>query len=156
MILVFTTFLVERGEQSVLNDIEQLGIDHLVPSLTSDSSNQQSTGLPAISDWTSQMLAQQTEFWNRHLSSLQSGWANALNQQTESLAEGLNHETQQTLQLHRDTVDQTRDQYASSLQHSTQAFTDQMQQTLRIFVDRVDAWQNAMQTTSLSAAGQTE
>ena len=156
MILVFTTFLVERGEQSVLNDIEQLGIDHLVPSLTSDSSNHQSTGLPAISDWTSQMLAQQTEFWNRHLSSLQSGWANALNQQTESLAEGLNHETQQTLQLHRDTVDQTRDHYASSLQHSTQAFTDQMQQTLRIFVDRVDAWQNAMQTTSLSAAGQTE
>ena len=58
--------------------------------------------------------------------------------------------------LHRETVEQTRDQYASSLQHSTQAFADQMQQTLRIFVDRVDAWQHAMQATSLSAAGQTE
>jgi biopolymer transport protein ExbB/TolQ len=156
MILVFATFLVERGEQSVLNDIEQLGIDHLVPSLMSDVAGKSSTGIPALSDWTSRMLAQQTEFWNRHLASLQSGWANALSQQTENLSEVLNHETQQTLQQHRDTVELTRDQYASSLHHSTQAFADQMQQTLKIFVDRVDAWQNAMQATSLSAAGQTE
>ena len=31
MLLVFATFLVERGEQSILNDVEQFGIDSLVP-----------------------------------------------------------------------------------------------------------------------------
>jgi len=156
ILLVFTTFLIERGEQSVLNDIEQLGIDHLVPSLTTAGVSQSSSGIPALTDWTSQMLAQQTDFWNQHLSSLQHGWANALTHQTDTLAQALNHETQQTLQVHRDSVEFTRDHYAAALQNSTQAFSTQMQQTLQAFVDRVDAWQNAMQTTTLSAAGQTE
>ena len=156
ILLVFTTFLIERGEQSVLNDIEQLGIDHLVPSLTTSSGGQSSSGIPALTDWTSQMLAQQTDFWNQHLSSLQNGWANALTHQTDTLAQALNHETQQTLQVHRDSVEFTRDHYAAALQNSTQAFSTQMQQTLQAFVERVDAWQNAMQTTTLSAAGQTE
>jgi biopolymer transport protein ExbB/TolQ len=157
MLLVFGTFLVERGEQSILNDVEQLGIDHLVPSLAPDTTTTSAaSGIPVLADWTTQMLAQQTDFWNRHLSSLQSGWADALKQQTSSLADALNHETQQTLQSHRDSVGSARDSYAASLHNSTQVFTDQMQQTLLAFVDRVDAWQNAMQATTLSSAGQTE
>ncbi len=157
IILVFATFLIERGEQSVLNDVEQFGIDHLVPSLRSEEiAAQQSTGIPALTEWTSQMLAQQTEFWNRHLSSLQNGWADALTRQTHSLAQALSQETQMTLQVHRDGVTMARDSYASSLQQSTQSFNEQMQQTLGAFVERVDAWQNAMQATTISSAGQTE
>ncbi len=156
MLLVFATFLVERGEQIVLNEIEQFGIDHLVPSMTQESNPQQATGIPALADWTSQMLAQQTEFWNRHLMSLQNNWAESLTRQTDTLAEALNHETQQTLNVHRESVDLSRDHYASALQQSTQSFTSQMQQTLVAFVDRVDAWQNAMQASTLSSAGQTE
>lgn len=156
MILVFSTFLIERGEQTNLNEIEQFGIDHLVPSLTTETSTTQSTGIPALTDWTSQMLSQQTEFWNRHLMSLQTGWAESLAQQTDSLAQALNQETQQTLEVHRESISVSRDQYAASLQQSTQAFTQQMQNTMMAFVDRVDAWQNAMQATTLSSAGQAE
>jgi biopolymer transport protein ExbB/TolQ len=157
MILVFGTFLIERGEQSILGDVEQFGIDHLVPSLAmSDAAATQPTGIPALTEWTSQMLAQQTEFWNRHLVSLQSGWADALTRQTDSLAEALSHETQATLQMHRDGVNLARDSYASSLQQNTQMFTEQMQHTILAFVERVDAWQGAMQATTISSAGQTE
>lgn len=156
MLLVFGTFLVERGEQNILNEIEQLGIDHLVPSLTTESASHQTMGIPALSDWTSQMLAQQTEFWNRHLMSLQSGWAESLTQQTDSLAQALGQETHQTLQVHRESVEFSRDLYAKSLQQSTQTFTEQMQSTLLSFVERVDAWQSAMKETTLSSAGQAE
>jgi hypothetical protein len=157
MILVFGTFLIERGEQSILGDVEQFGIDHLVPSLAmSEAAAEQPTGIPALTEWTSQMLAQQTEFWNRHLVSLQSGWADALTRQTDSLAQALGQETQATLQMHRDGVNLARDSYASSLQQNTQAFTEQMQHTMVAFVERVDAWQGAMQATTISSAGQTE
>jgi hypothetical protein len=156
MLLVFSTFLIERGEQNNLNEIEQFGIDHLVPSLTTETTTTQATGIPALTDWTSQMLSQQTEFWNRHLMSLQTGWAESLAQQTDTLAQALNQETQQTLEVHRESINVSRDQYAASLQQSTQAFTQQMQTTMMAFVDRVDAWQNAMQATTLSSAGQAE
>lgn len=156
MILVFGTFLIERGEQNNLNEIEQFGIDHLVPSLTTETTATQETGIPALTDWTSQMLSQQTEFWNRHLMSLQTGWAESLTQQTDTLAHALNQETQQTLEVHRESINVSRDQYATSLHQSTQAFTQQMQTTMLTFVDRVDAWQHAMQATTLSSAGQAE
>ncbi len=156
MILVFGTFLIERGEQNNLNEIEQFGIDQLVPSLTTETAAAQATGIPALTDWTAQMLTQQTEFWNRHLMSLQTDWAQSLTQQTDTLAQALNQETQQTLRVHRESIDVSRDQYAASLYQSTQAFTQQMQSTLMAFVDRVDAWQTAMQATTLSSASQTE
>lgn len=156
IVLVFATFLIERGEQSVQNDVEQFGIDHLVPSLTSEKPAEPSSGIPALTDWTSEMLTKQTEFWNQHLSSLQRGWAETLGQQTDNLATTLSEETRQTLQTHHDSVNFARDHYAASLQQSTQAFTEQMRSTMLSFVERVDAWQTAMQTTSLSAAGQTE
>jgi biopolymer transport protein ExbB/TolQ len=129
MILVFGTFLIERGEQNNLNEIEQFGIDQLVPSLTTETAAAQATGIPALTDWTAQMLTQQTEFWNRHLMSLQTDWAQSLTQQTDTLAQALNQETQQTLQVHRESIDVSRDQYAASLQQSTHAFTQLIQMT---------------------------
>ena len=158
MVLVFATFLVERGEQSVLNDVEQFGIDWLVPFLgeTAETSNESTSGLPALADWTTDMLAQQTESWHRHLNAMQSGWAAALTSQTDTLAQALTSETEATLHSHRIAADAARDQYAETLHLSSQMFMQQMQQTLLTFVDRVDLWQNAMRESSLAAAGQAE
>jgi len=157
MILVFGTFLVERSEQSVLNDVEQFGIEHLVPSLaTAIEQTPPLTGVPAMTDWTSRMLAEQTDSWNRHLSSLQTDWAEALTQQSVSMAQALGQETRSTLESHRNSLSGARDLYAATLQQSTHYFTSQMQQTLLSFVERVDAWQNALQASSLSSASQAE
>lgn len=157
MILVFATFLVERSEQSILNDVEQFGIDHLVPALSSDSaSGTTHQGLPALADWTSQMLVQQTEFWNRHLELLQSGWAETLARQTNTLATVLGEETQQTLQLHREGISTARDQYAAVLHRNTQAVTETLQSTLNEFGTKVESWQSAIQASTLAAADQAE
>ena len=157
MILVFSTFLVERSEPSILNEVEQFGIDHLVPSLVPVGEMRQPlSGVSAVTDWTSTMLAEQTESWNRNLASLQSGWVEALTLQTDAMAQALNHETQSTLEMHRNSLSGARDLYAATLQQSTHYFTSQMQQTLLAFADRVDAWQNAMQASSVASAGQAE
>jgi len=158
MLLVFATFLVERGEQSILNDVEQFGIDSLVPFIGESAAHaaEPASGLPALANWTSEILAQQTDSWNRHLTAMQSGWAETLNFQTDSLAQALSDETTATLQSHRHASDTARDQYAATLQQSSQMFVQQMQQTMMTFVDRVDLWQNAMRESSLASAGQAE
>jgi biopolymer transport protein ExbB/TolQ len=158
MLLVFATYLVERDEQAILNEVEQFGIDSLVPFISQShaSPDEPATGLPALANWTAEILAQQTDSWSRHLNAMQSGWAETLNFQTDSLAQALSDETTATLQSHRDAADAARDQYAATLQQSSQMFAQQLQQTLMTFVDRVDLWQNAMRESSLASAGQAE
>lgn len=158
MLLVFATFLVERSEQSILNDVEQFGIDSLVPFIGEAEADaaEPASGLPALANWTAEILAQQTDSWSRHLAAMQSGWAETLNSQTDSLAQALSDETTATLQSHRVASDSARDQYAATLQQSSQMFVQQMQKTMMTFVDRVDLWQNAMRESSLASAGQAE
>lgn len=160
MLLVFATFLVERDEQAILNDVEQFGIDSLVPyfsvSETTANATETMTGLPALASWTTEILSQQTDSWQRHLAAMQSGWAETLSGQTDSLAQALTDETEATLKSHRDAADSARDQYAATLQASSQMFVQQMQQTMMTFIDRVDLWQNAMRESSIAAAGQGE
>ena len=158
MLLVFATYLVERDEQAILNDVEQFGIDSLVPFISKSDAvaAEPASGLPALANWTAEILTQQTDSWNRHLTAMQSGWAETLNYQTDSLAQALSDETTATLQSHRHASDTARDQYAATLQQSSQMFIQQMQQTLTTFVDRVDLWQNAMRESSLASAGQAE
>jgi len=158
MLLVFATYLVERDEQAILNDVEQFGIDSLVPFISqSDAAVAEPvSGLPALANWTAEILAQQTDSWSRHLTAMQSGWAETLNSQTDSLAQALSDETTATLQSHRHASDAARDQYAETLQQSSQMFVQQMQQTMLTFVDRVDLWQSAMRESSLASAGQAE
>lgn len=158
MLLVFATYLVERDEQAILNEVEQFGIDSLVPFISQShaSPDEPATGLPALANWTAEILAQQTDSWSRHLNAMQSGWAETLNFQTDSLAQALSDETTATLQSHRDAADAARDRYAATLQQSSQMFAQQLQQTLMTFVDRVDLWQNAMRESALASAGQAE
>ncbi len=160
MLLVFTTFLVERDEQAIMNDVEQFGIDSLVPYFsageTTANTAEAMTGLPALASWTTEILSQQTDSWQRHLAAMQSGWAETLSGQTDSLAQALTDETAATLKSHRDAADSARDQYAATLQQSSQLFVQQMQQTMMTFIDRVDLWQNAMRESSIAAAGQAE
>ncbi len=160
MLLVFATFLVERDEQAIMNDVEQFGIDSLVPYLSASEKSANTaetmTGLPALANWTTEILSQQTDSWQRHLAAMQSGWAETLSGQTDSLAQALTDETATTLKSHRDAADSARDQYAATLQQSSQMFVQQMQQTMMTFIDRVDLWQNAMRESSIAAAGQAE
>ncbi len=160
MLLVFATFLVERDEQAIMNDVEQFGIDSLVPYLSASEKSANTaetmTGLPALANWTTEILSQQTDSWQRHLAAMQSGWAETLSGQTNSLAQALTDETATTLKSHRDAADSARDQYAATLQQSSQMFVQQMQQTMMTFIDRVDLWQNAMRESSIAAAGQAE
>jgi biopolymer transport protein ExbB/TolQ len=88
MVLVFGTFLVERSEQSVLNETEQFGIDVLLPLLEA-SSTEQTAPASTASTALAELLTRQAEFWNSRFSSLQSDWQQTLTRQTAAMAQAL-------------------------------------------------------------------
>ncbi|MEY3459633.1 MAG: hypothetical protein RL215_2790 [Planctomycetota bacterium] len=155
MVLVFGTFLVERSEQSVLNDTEQFGIDVLLPLLDSAQAAVAGPG-QAASEALAELLTRQAEFWNSRFAALQTDWQQTLNRQTATLAQALTADTAAMLQSHRDTLGVSRDTYAAALQTSTEQLGRQLQGALAGFTQRMDAWQSALQTTTASAAGQAE
>ncbi|MBL8818992.1 MAG: MotA/TolQ/ExbB proton channel family protein [Planctomyces sp.] len=158
IVLVFGAFLVERGEQSILNEIEQFGIDSLQLWLRTAGPKEpeKKSELVGISEWTEVLLRKQTQSWNQHLNDLQSQWSSALSTQTEQLNHLLDQELQNTLKVHRDSSADARDTYTSVLQQSSQMFTQQLQQSLTVFADRVQSWQNAMLVSSQASAQQSE
>ena len=158
IVLVFGAFLVERGEQSVLNNVEQFGIDSLVNQLgrTTTSGSMASSIDEDFTKRMQKLLLQYEQSWGEHLNALHAGWNETLAARTAQLSASLDRETQATLDLHRKTMLDSRDTYAVALQQSSDRFAMVIQQTMGQFVDNVGAWQNALQTTSLSACGQAE
>jgi biopolymer transport protein ExbB/TolQ len=154
MVLVFGTFLVERGEQSVLNETEQFGIDVLLPLLESPATEAApaSTASAALAE----LLRSQAEFWNSRFATLQSDWQQTLTRQTATMAQALSADTAAMLQSHRDTLGQSRDVYAATLQSSAEQLGRQLEGAFAGFAQRMEVWQSALQTTTASAAGQAE
>ncbi len=155
MLLVFGTFLVERSEQSVLNETEQFGIDVLLPLLETPSA-EQSAPASTASTALAELLTRQAEFWNSRFSSLQSDWQQTLTRQTAAMAQALSADTAAMLQSHRETIGQSRDAYAAALQSSAEQLGKQLQGAFTGLAQRMDSWQSALHSTTASAAGQAE
>ncbi|MFM7057065.1 MAG: MotA/TolQ/ExbB proton channel family protein [Planctomycetota bacterium] len=154
MVLVFATFLVERSEQSVLSDTEQFGIDVLLPLLESPAADV--APATAASAALTELLRSQAEFWNSRFASLQADWQQTLTRQTSAMAQALSADTAAMLQTHRETLGQSRDAYAAALQSSAEQLGKQLHGAFAGLAQRMDVWQSALQSTTASAAGQTE
>lgn len=147
IVLVFASFAVERSEQRVLSDVEQFGIDQLLPHLGAGPETENESGMPAL------LMAEQ---WTEQLESLRGVWSDVLSQSAQQLQETIQSEVQQTVQLHRTATEDARDAYSLALRDSTQALVDRAEQMMGQFETRVNAWQQALQSSSLDAAAQTE
>ncbi|MEZ6062532.1 MAG: MotA/TolQ/ExbB proton channel family protein [Planctomycetaceae bacterium] len=154
IVMVFSSFVVERSEQSILNDVEQFGIDHLLP-LFSDSQSTRGR-LPQAEEVMTQALLKHSSAWVEQLSEMRLSWNEVLTEQTSQLRSRLDDDVQQTLQIHRQDSADARDGYATALQQGTSEFAERLDQMLVRFEDRISAWQHAMLASSQSAAAQSE
>ncbi|GAB5440224.1 MAG: MotA/TolQ/ExbB proton channel family protein [Fuerstiella sp.] len=147
IVLVFASFAVERSEQKVLSDVEQFGIDQLLPHL--GDGDQSGSGLPTAN----QAL---TADWQQQLTELREMWTAVLGQNAQQLQEAVSAQVNETLQLHRTTTSDARDAYATALQQSSSLVVERAEAALAGFEVRMQAWQKALQTTSQDAVAQTE
>lgn len=151
LLLVFSTFLAERSEQNVLSDVEQFGIDVLLPTFSSQPGV---TGQPGAE--LNGLVREQLNSWAEAFATLQQNWQTSLLTQTESLSRTLVAETEQTLQQHRDHLELAENHYAEVLRGSSEQLATQFRQSVDSFTGRMETWQNALLTSSRDAAAQTE
>ena len=98
IVLVFASFAVERGEQKVLADVEQFGIETLLPWFSSLNAS----GVTKSAASADAFTAFDGDIWTEQVTAMKVVWSEVLQEHALQLKEALDAETQQTLQLHRD------------------------------------------------------
>lgn len=146
IVLVFAAFAVERVEQLVLNEVEQFGIECVLPWFA--------TGADADQD--SDVLRSQSAAWTGQVADLRDTWAEVLQQHAEQLSSTMADEVQRTLKMHRLSIEDTQQSYSNALHSVSQKIVDQTQTVLDSFTDRMSAWQSAIQQSSQDSVQQSE
>ncbi len=152
--MVFASFMMEKAEQAVQNDVEQFGIDKLLP-LFGDAT-ETSPSSHSNFDSSEQFRESQRQAWAEQLAELKDTWSALLQQHANFMKETLDAEVQQTLRIHRESSDDAREVYAAALHQSSGAVVEQTQSMLATFEERIDTWQAALMTSSQSSVQQSE
>ncbi len=150
IVLVFAAFAVERSEQHVQNDVEQFGIETLLPwfgeAVRGVEQGHANMGLNAM----------QANLWGEQLTQLKTTWSDLLQNHAASMEEVLGAEVNHTLKLHRDHSADARDAYSEALQHSSHLVVQQTATLLATFEERIASWQDAMMVSSKNSVQQSE
>ena len=143
IVLVFTSFVTERSEQNVLNIVEKIGIDHVLPCFALQTAAY-SNLLPNADDW------------NRQCEQLQSAWTRTLSKHFSMLSGLLQSDVDATLTAHREAASAARANLDQTMRDGAAEFTRTLSVSIHEFSERVGHWQQAMLISSTSAAEQTE
>ncbi|MCA9060491.1 MAG: MotA/TolQ/ExbB proton channel family protein, partial [Planctomycetaceae bacterium] len=157
LVLVFASFLTERGEQSILNDVEQFGIDHLLPRLVMEQGETRAADRMAASNSDAMSVMQQDlDEWRSEMTGLRTQWSDFMLQFNRQLTDAMQQEMSGLLAEHRHSTDAARSAYANALAEGSNAVQTQLQQSIGEFTSHVAQWQQALQQSSLAAADQSE
>lgn len=149
IVMVFLSFMVERSEQQVLGEVEQFGIQSLLPWF-SKAEEAEVVAEPVIGQ------AVINELWAEQVTELRNVWTRMLESHSTELQHGLQREVAATLKLHSDAAEESRDSYSAALHESSSSIVSQTHQVLSQFDERVQSWQDALLLTSQSSSAQSE
>ncbi|MEP3482230.1 MAG: MotA/TolQ/ExbB proton channel family protein [Fuerstiella sp.] len=149
IVMVFLSFMVERSEQQILGEVEQFGIQSLLPWF-SKAEEAETEVAPTVGQNTI------NELWAEQVSELRGVWTSMLESHSAELAHGLQREVEATLKLHSSAAEESRDSYSAALQESSSSIVSQTHQVLSQFDERVQSWQDALLLTSQSSSAQSE
>ncbi|MCH8829006.1 MAG: MotA/TolQ/ExbB proton channel family protein, partial [Planctomycetes bacterium] len=126
VVLVFTSFLVERAEQQILARVEDFGINVVLPTLSSpekiltpfaDAEAQAARKLVAETD---ALIGRQMQLWQEVLESTRSKWVDALVGQKQDFDAALQNGMQTTLTDHAEQLGRVREEFLTAFQHASQ------------------------------------
>lgn len=171
MILLAFTFVVEKGEMSILSDVEQFSIAQLAPCFpveTGMTSNPialaEARAAEQILQGAESLVTWQTELWQSALENMRSRWLDTAERQQQELAKALQQGMTATLDDHQKQLVDTRNELIGSCRLVTQelgrvvdgvqqAATQQQQQ----FVTQINkVWTQVQDGISRSQSAQTE
>lgn len=128
MILVFSTFVVERAEQRHLDGVEDFLVQRLTALFPADSTTPRHPLIEAESQTARQWIREtetlihvQQEEWRQTLEGLRQRWCETLERQQKLLAESLEAATARTLVHHAEQLATWRDEMTSAALQGAQA-----------------------------------
>ena len=160
ILLVFAADLLKRSEQSVLVQVEEFGINHLVvlarsdPRLDPGSSfvNAETQATAMLLTRTEELIHRQTKLWNDGLQAMRERWLQSIDGQTNELQAGIRQVLETTLAVHAEQLQQTRTEFAETIRCSLDEFVNRIDGLAEDSSARVDRWQQALLTSSTSTA----
>lgn len=144
MILVFCTFVIERAEQQTLDDIEDIGIKHLICLFPS---NDAPTGpLVAAEAEAAAQLLQRTEgminwqmdLWQTSLESLRDRWTSTLARQQEVLDQAMQSGLTSALSDHAEQLAAARTEFVTAFESSAATIATQVAESQAAIVQQQD------------------
>ena len=136
LVLVFSSFLTERSERSILDRVEEFGIKTLInlfPSLASAPAHplmQAETEAAAqLITQTESLIQWQTEHWRQSLDELRERWLQTLAAQQTDMESTLAAGMQETLKQHQQSLEDVRNEFLQTIQQLTAKLTESVQQS---------------------------
>lgn len=137
MILVFGTFLIERAEQRVLDDVEDFGVKHLLPKFPTESNEKPASPLTEAEQQAANqlllrsegMINWQMELWQSSLETLRERWSGTLSKQQECLDQALQSGLTNALVDHSQQLAEARSEFMTAFQSTSQIIAEQLAET---------------------------
>lgn len=134
MVLVFTTFVVERQEQQILDAIEDFSMQSLVPLFPSQGAAPVAQPLIDAERAAAEQLLAKTEAlvnwqmtaWQESLEQVRQRWSTTLEQQQTALDRALQSGLTTALADHAEQLETTRNDFIAAFGLATQAIRDQL------------------------------
>lgn len=126
LVLVFSTFIVERMEQKQLEQIELFGIEHIASCLSESErvvSPLESAEIEAAQQLvsrTEEMIQRQTDLWQQNLEGLRGRWAEMMDRQQSSFDQTLQDGMSSTLGNHAVQLEEFRSEFLNAYQSTTE------------------------------------
>jgi len=130
LVLVFSSYLVERSEQAILADVEEFGIKRITPLFPVES--EPASPLIAAEQQASQHLIEKTEalinwqaqVWEEGIDSLRNRWTETLEKQQDSLDDAIQQGLASTLDEHQRELGDVRSEFIEAFQVVSKQLTD--------------------------------
>ena len=165
IVLVFTSFLVERAEQQVLTSVEDFGIDRIVAALPASQTysgvgsaliQAEEQAVKNLLEGTENVIHRQTQLWQDGLQSVRESWLNTLSSRTDEFQAALRDGMSQTLTNHSEQLQQTRTEMMDVFRQAIIEHAESMSRLSEETSGRVERWHDALRESSRNAADQTE
>jgi biopolymer transport protein ExbB/TolQ len=132
IVLVFSTFFVERSEQQVLCEVEEFGICGIIPLFPPELEskgplvNAEKQAAELLIHKTEALVNRQTKMWHESLESMRERWTQTLTLQSQQLSKSLQQGTAATLSDHSQQLKEVREQFLQSAHHVQKLMTEGM------------------------------
>lgn len=126
LVLVFSTFIVERMEQKQLEQIELFGIQNIASCMSvaeSSISPLESAEVEAAQQLvlrTEEMIQRQTDLWQNSLEGLRSRWSEMMERQQSTFDDSLQEGMSNTLGSHSSQLESLRNEFITAYQSTTE------------------------------------